>query len=161
MTAYRGMAGKLTRDQRQTALMLYNQGWSFGRIGRHFNVSRQAIYYLVRSRLGKVPPLVWTNRDRDEAGVIVTLRRQDTRELYSLHVPGKRYEALQWIAAKIDASGQDWKVLCYSSPQTIVGDMHGKRLTQDKYGRAILDNPEARLLGAIKRLDLLDPSLER
>lgn len=163
MSAYKGMAGKLTLDQRQTALVLYNQGWGFARIAKHLNVTRQAIHYLVRTRL--TAPASWTTRDRNEAGINVTLRRQDTRELHSLHIPGKRMEALQHLADLIDHSGIDWRLLSYSTPQTIGGDLAKKRIQQAETGSdrdmpTYLSSIEANMLGRIRRLDLLDPQID-
>jgi hypothetical protein len=115
------------------------------------------------SRVRKIP--TWNNDTRNAAGIIVTLRRQDTLELHSLHIPGLRGEALQIVAEMIDRSGVDWRVLSYSTPDTIAGDLAKKRIQQPKDGSTrrmptYLSSIEANMLGRIKRLDLLDPALD-
>jgi len=99
---------------------------------------------------------------RDEYGCIVTVREQRTREVGSLHIGGKRMEALQRICDLIDLADGDWRILSYSTPQTIATDLKGKREIRN-YQNAVShnDNPEATALGRIGRLDLLDPSLLR
>jgi hypothetical protein len=107
----------------------------------------------------------WTNGHRNEAGIIVTLRRQDTLELFSMHVAGLRGEALRHLAALIDHSGVDWRVLCYSTPQLIEGDIKQRRAVQQKSETrrtfTYLNTPEASALARIDRLDLLDPAIDR
>lgn len=85
-------------------------------------------------------------------GVIVTLRNQRTGDLLVIHEPGKRLEALRRIASRIDASQLDLRVLCYSTPETIEGDLQGDRDVTEA-------SPEVRALGSIGRRDLLDPQV--
>jgi hypothetical protein len=148
---------------------------------KSFGVSRQAIFQLLRSRgvatrprhphpeqYGRESgpgPGDWTNQDRNEAGITVTLRRQDTHEFFSMHIAGLRGEALQYLADLIDRSGIDWRVLSYSTPETIVGDLKQRRAVQPesttRRAFAYLGAPEANALGRIGRLDLLDPDVDR
>jgi hypothetical protein len=108
---------------------------------------------------------IWNNDTRNAAGITVTLRRQDTLELHSLCIPGLRGEALQIVADMIDRSGIDWRLVSYSTPETIAGDLAKKRIQQPKTGSTrrmptYLSSIEANMLGRIKRLDLLDPALD-
>jgi hypothetical protein len=113
-----------------------------------------------------MPRTITSLRDeRDELGVIVTLKSQRTGKLFSLHVSGKRLDALRHIAAVIDQAEEDWRVICYSTPETIRQDLKGKREKRggryhDKDKR-LADNVEAHALSRIGRKDLLDPSLYR
>lgn len=101
---------------------------------------------------------IWATSKRDEFGVIVTVRLHPTGELRSLHEPGLRIEALRAIADKLDRAAGDWKIVCYSTPQTILGDMKGLRSVNDPK-RPAIGAVESVALGKIDRLDLLDPSI--
>lgn len=149
----------LSLQDGQTARMLYREGWSTADLGRHFGVSRQAIWRMLhkhgvklRGRHEQRTNDV-TRRKRDEAGIIVTLRCQRDGHTITLHVPGKRLDALRYIAKAIDRSQGDWCVLCYSTPETVLGDLQGMRDNNEP--------PEVNALAAIERLDLLDPKVRQ
>jgi hypothetical protein len=176
-----GHAKKLSYGAKRQILDRYREGESMQSLGKSFGVSRQAIFQLLRSRgvatrprhphpeqYGRESgpgPGDWTNQDRNEAGITVTLRRQDTHEFFSMHIAGLRGEALQYLADLIDRSGIDWRVLSYSTPETIVGDLKQRRAVQPesttRRAFAYLGAPEANALGRIGRLDLLDPDVDR
>jgi len=165
----------LSAEDRRVAIDMYREGANLQAVADFFHVSRQAIWGLLRTRginvrprhpkppndgKRKDGPLDWTNRRRDEAGIIVTLRRQDSGELHSLHVPGKRLDALRHVAKIIDSSRVDWRLLTYSSPQTIEGDLKGARMQKrgKSHGQGEI-SIEGQALSLIDRIDLLDPSL--
>jgi hypothetical protein len=176
----------LTRTDVHTARSLYLEGWSLQQIANQFGVTKQAIWKLLRRRDvpmhrarptrdehghftgstgGKHADPV-NREERDEAGCIVTLHEQRTGERGSLHIPGKRLDAMRNLAAMIDNAKGDWRVLCYSTPRSILGDLQGLRVDvseradgKDPYG--FTQFPEVNVLAAIGRLDLLDPSLDR
>jgi hypothetical protein len=104
-----------------------------------------------------------TRKERDEWGVIVTAREQESGELWSLHEPGLRMEALRAVAERLDHRDGDWRVICYSTPASILGDMTAKRQVQHAGTRQVahLDCMEAQALGKIGRIDLLDPVLRK
>jgi len=102
------------------------------------------------------------NSKRNEYGCIVSVREQSSGDVRSLHAPGLRMEALQTICELLDRTEGDWKVVGYSTPETIVFDLKGKRHGGGhKDSPAHIAFPEARVLAGIGRLDLLDPSLQR
>jgi hypothetical protein len=49
--------------------------------------------------------------------------------------------------------GSDWRVVCYSTPQTIFHDLVRRHRP--------VTRPEAKALSAVGRLDLLDASIPR
>lgn len=171
----------LTKTQARTAAELHSLGWSLERIGRLYGVSKQGIWSLLSRRgvdTGGHPvsgnggrftfgvhrkrrrPDGSVKAERDEAGVIVTLIHLETQERFSMHVPGKRLEALRHVADTIDHTGEPWRVICYSTPDTILGDLGALRDGKpDDLGPPV--PPEARALGKIGRMDLLHESIRR
>ena len=172
---------RLSFQDKRRVMSLYREGMSMREISKIFGVGKTAIYYFLHSRgepvrpkrddpqkyNGKTGPKPGgvTVTERDEFGITVTLRRQDTLELHSMHVPGKRMEALRHLAALIDRSGVDWKIFSYSTPETIAGDLAKKRVQEpdpdaERRMPTYIQSIEANVLGRIKRLDLLDPALD-
>jgi hypothetical protein len=166
-----GPPSKLSFEEKQRLMDLYREGFSTGQLARMFGLERKSINYFLRRRgfeirprwpkRGNGVPQAVTNRERDELGIIVTLREQQTRALFSMHVPGKRLEALRWLAEKLDATPGDWRLLCYSTAETIAGDLKGARSHKVQSSYWEVDSPETLALGLIHRLDLLDPKLDR
>jgi hypothetical protein len=170
---------KLSLEDRAAVVALYRDGWDITQLSRRYGVSPQAIRSLLKRRGVKTRPRHPTHgRDRlgryvgeprepelsiaarNEYGVIVTVREQRSRELRSLHEPGKRIEALRAVCARIDRLPGEWKIVCYSTPEMIEGDLRGPRLKRHPGGKgSYLENPEALALARIRRLDLLDPAL--
>jgi hypothetical protein len=164
---------KLSFQDKRRVLDMYREGMSMVEIGKIFGVGKTAIHYFLHTRgeptrprhlhpqryngITGPKPGGQTVADRDEQGIIVTLRRQDTMELHAMHIAGKTGDALLYLAEKIDASGIPWRLLCYSTPRLIASDMQGGRTIVSKSGSTIISNPEASALGSIDRLDLLDP----
>lgn len=164
---------KLSLDQIKLMIELYREGWNSQQLADRFGCTRQAILQLLRRRDIEIRPrhpkgANGTNglargvrEERDEAGVIVTIRNQGTDERLSLHEPGLRLDALRQVVARVDAMGGDWRVICYSTPLTILSDMQGQRALMRIDGQAHPHHPiEATVLSRVKRLDLLDPSLD-
>src|SRR5262249_21494682 len=135
MTNTNGMflpTGKLDFETKVDLIALYGEGWNTGQLARRFGITREAVRKLlrthgveVRSRWHRKPAV--NRSERDEFGCIVTVREQKTRELRSLHEPGKRREALERICLRIDRLAGDWKIISYSTPETIATDLQGSR----------------------------------
>lgn len=64
--------------------------------------------------------------------------------------------ALLSIARELDERPARWRVVCISSPSTILGDLRGREHEHGYGDTTQLSVPEARMLGAIGRLDLLE-----
>jgi hypothetical protein len=99
---------------------------------------------------------------RDRYGCICTLRNEDTGEYRTLQRNGFRKDALIAIAEWCDQTPGDWKVVSYSTPSTIVADMHGGRsavFDRQQTTESKMELPEVRVLGAIGRFDLVAPEL--
>jgi hypothetical protein len=169
-----GLEKLLTYDNKRELLQRYREGENMAELALRFGITRQGVWHFLKTRKEPIRPRHakqynaytgpkpdgWTVAQRDEAGIIVTLRRQDTGELHAMHIPGKKDEALRHMAALIDRSGVDWRLLCYSSKQTIEGDLAKRRVVRTKPGMpAQLVAIEAMALGRIRRKDLLDPSV--
>jgi hypothetical protein len=165
---------KMTAAQRATAVELYRMGWNMQRIADHFGVTRSNIWLMLKRRGVQTRPRHWTRRgkyrvrtldsatreQRDNDGIIVTLHEQQSGAIHVAHVPGMRQDALKQVAAWCDTHEDDWRLLSYSTPATIERDLQGARTIEMRgNGMQSIDNPEARALSSIDRLDLLDPSL--
>lgn len=149
----------------------YREGWNTGQLARHFGVQRYSITAALRKRgiairprhpkrAPDTPDGEGIRFRRDEAGCIVTVKHQASGKLFSFHEPGPG--ALEAACERIDRAGGDWKILSYSSPQTITRDLDGSRHRRAKTSDSpIVEGPEALALGQVGRLDLLDPSLHR
>jgi hypothetical protein len=147
---------KLTQGDIAVACKLYDEGWTTPRLARIFGVTWQAVHYHLRKR--GVPlrvrnrlPRGATRLDRD-AGVIITAKEQTTGVLRTLHEPGSRLQALYAVIERLDRMPGDWKIICYSNPDTIYSDL--------KLGPHRGGTVEQMILSRIDRLDLLDPSLD-
>jgi hypothetical protein len=144
----------------------YREGAGLVELAHQFGVSRQAIWSLLRRRGVETRPRhgrrvqVATNAERDMAGVIVTVREQTTGVMRTLHVAGKAGDALRTVCARVDAWDGDWRVVCYSTPQTVLGDLQGARARFGAGQGGHVDCPEATMLARIGRIDLLDPALD-
>lgn len=88
-------------------------------------------------------------------GVIITVKEQANGDLRSLHEPGRVSAALKLLAAQIDRSPGEWRIVCISTPSTIRGDL-GIAKNSPRSQRGYV---EALLLSRIDRLDLLDPTI--
>jgi Homeodomain-like domain-containing protein len=154
---------KLSLGQIKHMRDLYRDGWNLEQLAQMYGVSRQAIWRLLKRRNEPMrprhvrAPQENPNAARDELGIIVTLREQRSRELFSMHIPGKSAEALLYLAARLDRLPEDWRLLCYSTPRTILGDLQGRYARQ---GITYLNDLEARMLTQVGRIDLLDPELD-
>lgn len=105
------------------------------------------------------------NASRDNAGAILTLRRRDNGEPFTLHVPGPRLLARLPVALAPFA-GADWFLAAVSTPRTILADLRGHKwalregVARDRQfsGRTtdLRRSPEASMLGHARRLDLLE-----
>jgi len=156
--------GKMTDAQRATAVELYRMGWNTQRIADHFDVTRENIWKLLKRRGVQTRPRHYTKRgryrvrsldsatriERDGDGIIVTLREQQSGALHVMHVPGMRRAALKQVARWCDTHEDDWRLLSYSTPETIYSDLDG--------ARGIFP-PERHALSSIGRLDLLDDTV--
>jgi hypothetical protein len=91
---------------------------------------------------------------RDSAGVIVTVREQDTKELRTFHRPGLMADAITDACAQIDRLPGRWLISTISTPRTIAADL-AVRNSSDQRAKPL--RPERILLGQIGRLDLLEP----
>lgn len=100
------------------------------------------------------------NEQRDSMGVIVTLREQNNDARVVLHKEGLKRAAMLEVAAWCDSQEGDWRVLCVSTPNTILRDVSGGRgITEPGRASAYLHSPEGSLLGLIGRRDLLDSKI--
>ena len=90
-----------------------------------------------------------TPAERDDYGVTVTIRDQDTGALDTIVGHGPVREALSHVCERIDERGGHWKVLTVSSPATIFTDLQGMRDPEN----AVVD---LRMLSQVGRSDLYD-----
>lgn len=103
-----------------------------------------------------------------EYGCIVTLREQTTRQMQCRHLPGAHKTSLADLGVELDASPEDWKVVCISTPRSVFRDLQGTR-NRTQYERrdsqdAISWDPrehERNLLSKAGRVDLLEPLQHR
>lgn len=166
-----GEGDDLSYPEKRNLLEFYRAGWDIQLLASRFKISIRDVFSFLHSRK---EPLRQKDVGRagtgevrraiDEAGIIVTLRRQDTLELHSMHIPGRRTEAIQHMCKLIDHSGIDWRLLCYSTPLSITSDLEKRRVIRPtstlRNMPAYLGSPEASALGQVKRLDLLDPKID-
>ena len=103
-----------------------------------------------------------SNAVRDDQGCIITARNTLTGELWTLHEPGLKLEALRCVCERLDAASGSWLVVSYSSPATILGDLGYSRVQRHRSNEnERIDTPELSNLGRIGRTDLIDPSLTK
>ena len=173
--------GVLTRTQIHPACSLYRDGWNTQQLADWLGVSRQAIWRMLKRRGIPTRPrhikrfdadggFARNNADgapreeRDSAGCIVTLADLVSGQTHTMHVPGMRRDALRFVVRWCDLAPGDWRVLCYSTPSTILADLTGARASLGNgphHASGITVAPEVVVLGSIGRLDLLHPSLDR
>jgi hypothetical protein len=95
---------------------------------------------------------------RNEYGCIVTFEDGDGGRL-TLHATGPAGLAVSGLCATALARDPSYRLISYSTPETIYGDMQGNRA--DIVGPTGLvrrqPRPEAQILGRIGRIDLLHP----
>jgi hypothetical protein len=89
-----------------------------------------------------------SNNRRDTAGVIVTFAHRENGKRWTLYEPGYKRQALQRIVDQIDATGEPWCLVGYSTPETIVRDLRGRSRRKRQL------DAESIALGAIGRMDL-------
>jgi len=142
----------MTPDERALARELRARGAPIFALMAKFNATRGAIEWALnpRQRPGRAHG---GNKARDEAGIICTLREQRTGLRRVMHIPGKRYDATKLLVRMIDAMPGEWRLLSYSTPETIATDLDGMRMSGQM--------PELNALARHGRLDLLDPSVRR
>lgn len=100
--------------------------------------------------------------ERDRYGAYVTFRLGDG-ELLTISRKGTAVQAVRKACAIMVNRDERARVVCISSPQTIYGDLVGRkptRVTEDYLAPAPTP-PEARLLAAAGCLPLLAPELRR
>ena len=93
-------------------------------------------------------------------GVIVTFENE-RGELLTRHCDGPPQKALERLLAEAEAKDPTFKVVAYSNPQSIYGDLVGSRAHYvDETGHPQAPNwPEVGALARIHRLDALHPRL--
>lgn len=97
---------------------------------------------------------------RDSAGVIVTCREQETGRLNTIHAHGPSGEALEDICTQLDNDDGDWRIICVSTPRTIMADLTKRR--DDGIRRVDRSrSPEVIALSLIGRMDLLEDRQHR
>lgn len=98
------------------------------------------------------------NLQRENLGVIGTMREQTTGARFSLHEIGTKRVAVNRIAEWCDKQAGDWRVLSLSTPATVLGDLTQSRVSIHDGQEGNVQSPERQLLGFIGRTDLLDNS---
>jgi hypothetical protein len=116
----------------------------------------------------RAPELSIRGEDRKAYGAIFSLRHAETGETTAVHLVGARIDCARRIAALIDATGEAWRVVCVSTPESIYRDLQGSRnlpaglRIHPASGREISEphefeplSGERQTFGRIGRLDLL------
>jgi hypothetical protein len=108
-------------------------------------------------------PTILNQSERETLGFIATIREQSTLRTEVHHVVGPPMQALREFLAELDARAGDWRILCYSTPNTIASDLRRTRPRRGRGGRSQqrFVPPEVNVLGKVKRYDMLDPSIPR
>lgn len=107
-----------------------------------------------------------THHPRDRDGITTTWKNE-YGELLTVHRTGRPTRILAEIAAGVTRDDPTYRLVSYSTPDTILRDLQGTRMIRRRgNGRSTspaveLKLPESYTLGAIGRLDLLHPSLAR
>lgn len=108
-----------------------------------------------------IPELRISGPKRAVCGIIATLRNMTDGRMKSMHETGPFVTSVSKIAATCDALGPEWRIVSLSSPTSIFRDLQGTRNQRigDGTRQASYDprTAECKLLGKIKRLDLLAP----
>jgi HNH endonuclease len=96
--------------------------------------------------------------ERDRYGCVCTLREASTGRVDVVHYPGTAGEGIQAMIADADSREGDWRLLSYSTPNTVYADLHVRR--PGKHGAPVAP-AEVGVLSRARRLDLLDASIRR
>ena len=96
--------------------------------------------------------------NRDRLGCICSIENIVTGQVITWHVEGLRGAAAREIARRIDLLGDDWRVVSYCTPATILTDMDGNRLLDDRRPGAF-ESPEAMVFSRLGRPDVVHPRL--
>lgn len=99
------------------------------------------------------------NAKRDRLGCIVTVENMATGQKVTWHIEGLRGDAVRNAADRIDALGPDWKVVSYSSPQTILSDLRSAPMNGDARHPGRPAMPEPMLFSRVARADVVHPRL--
>lgn len=105
-----------------------------------------------------------THHPRDREGITTTWKNE-SGELLTVHRTGRPGRILAEIAADVTRLDPSYRLVSYSTPDTILRDLQGTRMLR-KHSRnrhdvpgTELKLPEPNALGKIGRLDLLHPDL--
>lgn len=106
--------------------------------------------------------------DRKAYGAIYSLRHVVTNECLCIHRTGSSVERATAVAAWIDASGEPWRIVAISSPESVYSDLQGSRnMRGQRHGDVRRDEiafdplaTERRIMGTVKRGDLVWPLRE-
>jgi len=149
------VSGKLSAEQVAEIIVLYQGGLTMSVISRRFGVARETVAYQLkkfaiplRNTRPSSKPIEY-----NASGVIVSVKEQTSGRIHTLHAPGRKRDALEEIMETIDRDPGDWRIVSYSNPNTIVGDLHNRSPRRTF-------SPEYHALKQADRLDLLDPSLQ-
>lgn len=99
------------------------------------------------------------NLHRKLVGCTVTVENMRTGRMISWHIEGERGAALRNAADRIDRLGPAWKVVSYSTPQTIRSDLASVRVQSDVRHPGAIEAPETMMCSRIGRVDLVHPRL--
>lgn len=105
---------------------------------------------------------ILSGRQRADFGCITTWEAATGQRL-TLHRAGRTRDVLARMCDYVVTIDPTYRLICYSTPQTIYGDMDGARadfVGQFGYGQPAA-KPEETVLGAIGRRDMLHMRLSR
>jgi HNH endonuclease len=103
--------------------------------------------------------------ERAAYGFTATIREQAGGRIETCHRVGPPLATLKAFMVELDErsadEGSDWRLLCYSTPNTIFGDLLVSRDGRAEQSKGAKQGIEALVLARVGRIDRLDPSLER
>lgn len=92
-------------------------------------------------------------------GFTTTWENADGKTL-TVHRVGRIREQLVGVIDVVLKLDPSFRLVCYSTPDTILTDIEGRQLRRERDGRPIA-GPESIVVGAVKRMDLLHPRFDR
>jgi hypothetical protein len=109
------------------------------------------------------PVATMNGQERAKFGCVCTFENADGKRLV-LHEPGAPAKGLRAACAAATALDESFRLVCYSTPATVYGDMQGMRMTNTRVSREVTVSdratlPEVTVLGQIGLLHMLHPRL--
>lgn len=100
-----------------------------------------------------------SHHPRDKDGFVTTWENQ-AGELLTVHRKGRPTATLAEVADAVTARDPSFRLVCYSTPDTILRDLAGgNRISFEHPTTKVLHLPERNVLSRIGRADLLHPRL--